>query len=170
MVVCHPHPEYGGDMDNPVVMAAVGGCVESGWAALRFNFGGVGRSGGRYGGGPDEVRDVAAAVAALRAVAPGVPLGIAGYSFGAWVGARAACDLVDVRLVIAIAPPMRIFDWGFASGLAAPLSVIVGDRDGFCPGDRLAALPCASISRLAGADHFLAGRDAEIASAVAARL
>lgn len=170
-MVCHPHPEYGGDMHNPVVLAAAGACVAAGWAALRFNFAGVGASGGGFSGGGEEVRDVEAAVAALRGLLPeGVPLAIAGYSFGAWAGTRAACDVADLRRVIAIAPPLAFLDWTFAASLRAPLSVIVGDRDQFCPLDRLADLAAAEVVVLAGADHFLAGRDAEVAAAIRAQL
>jgi alpha/beta superfamily hydrolase len=171
VVVCHPHPEYGGDMHNTVVLAAVRGCLDAGWAALRFNFGGVSASGGRYGGGSEEVRDVGAAVAALRAaLLERAPLAIVGYSFGAWAGARAACDVADLRRVIAIAPPIGFFDWSFAAALPAPLAVIVGDRDQYCPRERLALLGSADVKMLPGADHFLAGREAEVAAAIRARL
>lgn len=172
--MCHPHPEYGGDMDNPVVLAAVRGCVDAGWSALRFNFGGVGSSGGRYGGGAPEIDDVVAAASALReALPPGTPLAIAGYSFGAWVGAQAVARIPGVARVVAIAPPLRVFGWEFAAGLGAPLTVIAGDRDGFCPRARLDALLAATGAEhviLEGADHFLAGWDDEVALAVRHRL
>jgi alpha/beta superfamily hydrolase len=170
-VVCHPHPEYGGDMDNPIVLAAVRGCLTAGWAALRFNFAGVGASTGRYSGGQEEVRDVAAAAAALRDALPaGASLAIVGYSFGAWAGARAACDLPGLRRLIAIAPPLGFFDWSFAAALPVPLSVIVGDRDQYCLGQRLASLAADDVTMLPGADHFLAGREPEVAEAIAQRL
>jgi alpha/beta superfamily hydrolase len=153
-------------MHNPVVLAAVRGCLDAGWVALRFNFAGVGESGGRYSGGDEEVRDVAAAVSTLRDALPErTPLAVVGYSFGAWAGARAARDLAP-RRVIAIAPPLAFFDWGFADDLRAPLMVIVGDRDQYCPPARLALLPGADVTVLAGADHFLAGREHEVAAAV----
>src|SRR3712207_4695272 len=63
VVVCHPHPQYGGDMHNNVVMALVDGVTRRGVAALRFNFRGVGRSGGTYDGGNGEQGDVQAALA-----------------------------------------------------------------------------------------------------------
>src|SRR5262249_46793401 len=112
VVVCHPHPEYGGDMDNPIVLAAGRGGLDAGWAALRFNFAGVGGSSGRYSGGPEEVGDVLRAVEHVReTLPPGAPLGVVGYSFGAWAGARAACDVGGLRCVVAIAPPLAFFDW-----------------------------------------------------------
>jgi alpha/beta superfamily hydrolase len=158
-------------MHNPVVLAAVRGCRDAGWAALRFNFAGVGASGGGFSGGGEEVRDVQEGVAALRALLPpGTPLAIVGYSFGAWAGARAACDVAGLRRVIAVAPPLAFYDWRFARSLPAPLAVIVGDRDRFCPGERIADLAASDVAVLAGADHFLAGRDDEVAAATRARL
>jgi len=175
-VVCHPHPQYGGEMRNPVVEATAGALVDAGWTTVRFNFGGVGRSGGSYSGGPEEVRDVAVA---LRAVAEAVPTGsprlVAGYSFGAWAGAMASRDVGDLHRIVAVAPPLAFFDWGFAATLRAPLVVVVGDRDQYCPRGRLDALveSCggrASVTIVAGADHFLAGREGDVAAAVRAAL
>ncbi len=158
-------------MQNAVVLAAVRGCLDAGWAALRFNFAGVGASRGRYSGGAEEVRDVVAAVAVLRDVLPeGAPLAIVGYSFGAWAGARAACDIGGVSRVVAIAPPLGFFDWSFAGSLPAPLAVIVGDRDQYCPRERLVLLGSAELTILAGADHFLSGREGEVAAAVRTKL
>jgi len=80
-VVCHPHPQMGGDMDNPVVLTVARVLVREGFAVLRFNFGGVGDSAGSYSGGPAEVDDVRAALAAVGAhVPPACPLVLAGYS------------------------------------------------------------------------------------------
>lgn len=157
-------------MDNPVVMAAVRACLDAGWSALRFNFAGVGSSGGAFSGGPEEVRDVGAAAAALRPMLPpATPLAIVGYSFGAWAGARAACDGAGVSQVIAVAPPLAFFDWTFVRDLRAPLAVIVGDRDRFCPLDRARALVTTGgveLTTIPQADHFFAGRDDDVAAAI----
>jgi hypothetical protein len=171
-VVCHPHPQYGGDMDNPVVVAAATALAGAGVTALRFNFGGVGASEGRSSGrGDEEQCDVGAAEAALAArVAPGTPLAIVGYSFGAWVGTRAALALPRVSRVVAIAPPLAFFDFDFVRGLAGRLDVIVGDCDQYCPRDALERFGRAHGVRptiLAGADHFFAGVGAEVGAAVA---
>jgi len=163
-------------MHNPVVAATARALVDAGWTALRFNFGGVGRSGGAYSGGPEEIRDVAGALHALADTLPaGAPRLVAGYSFGAWAGAMAARDLGDLHRIVAVAPPLAFFDWGFAATLRAPLVVVVGDRDQYCPRNRLDALVenCggrASVTIVAGADHFLAGREGDVAAAVRAAL
>jgi hypothetical protein len=168
-VVCHPHPQYGGDMENAVVVAAGAALVAAGIAALRFNFGGVGRSTGVSGGGASEVADVRAAFDALAArLGAGVPLALVGYSFGAWAALRAAADGCPARRIVAIGPPLAFLDWSFLGALGVPVDVLVGDRDQFCDAARLGQLP-AGIGRriIRGADHFFGGHEAEVAPAVA---
>src|SRR5262245_51195760 len=93
LVVWHPHPVYGGDMDSPVVVRTAEVGREAGVATLRFNYRGVGTSEGSYDNGVGEQEDIRAALNTLRAqLAPGAPLGLAGYSFGAWVSALVALD------------------------------------------------------------------------------
>src|SRR5881296_4551379 len=91
IVICHPHPLYGGDMDNPVVVRVQEVCAELGLATLRFNFRGVGGSGGTHGGGVAEQDDARIALDVLAQATGEVPLAIAGYSFGAWVAALVGC-------------------------------------------------------------------------------
>ncbi|MCW5889550.1 MAG: alpha/beta fold hydrolase [bacterium] len=175
-VVCHPHPEYGGTMDGSVVVAVARALAAAGVATLRFDFGGVGESEGRYDDGVAEVDDVLAAVAALGDALPAdVPLAVAGYSFGALVGTRAATRAARVAHVVAIAPPASLAAWDFAGGLRAPLTIVVGDCDTYCPPDARRALEAAAGGGartvvLAGADHFFAGREREVAAAVVATL
>src|SRR5579875_1176116 len=90
LVVCHPHPLYGGSMDNNVVDALCDAALQEGLAALRFNFRGVGRSTGSYDNGEGEQEDVLAAVQAAGDRLSGAAIGLAGYSFGASVAARVA--------------------------------------------------------------------------------
>ena len=87
-VITHPHPLFGGDMANNVVLTAVRALAARGMSALRFNFRGVGRSTGAYGGGIEEADDVVAALAFLKSRTPG-PHYVVGYSFGAAVAGRA---------------------------------------------------------------------------------
>src|SRR5712691_11508132 len=110
VVICHPRPLYGGDMDNPVVVRVAEVCRELGLATLRFNFRGVGASTGNHGHGRDERHDLAAALAHLAAALPSMaPLGLAGYSFGASVAAGLAAEPGDLPMLAAvalIAPPL----------------------------------------------------------------
>jgi hypothetical protein len=173
-VVCHPHPQYGGNMDNEVVVSVAEALAARGHAVLRFNFGGVGRSQGEYGGGDAELGDVRTATAALaRRLPPGTPLLLAGYSFGAWVALRAACDGrapgLGVTAVAAIAPPLAFFDWSFLAGVPVPVTFVVGEHDQYCPAARLqqaVADARATLRTIAGADHFFVGREDEVAAAV----
>jgi hypothetical protein len=101
-VLCHPHPQHGGTMDNKVVQTLARAFVQMGWRAVRFNFRGVGTSGGAWDHGRGEVDDVLAAVAAWRE--PALPLALGGFSFGAAMAAHATQRLPEperpARLVL----------------------------------------------------------------------
>ena len=154
-------------MDNPVVVGVTDALVAAGIATLRFNFGGVGASQGTYDGGGEEQCDVGAAEATLAGRMPtGTPLVIVGYSFGAWVGARAAAGLPRVRRVVAVGPPLAFMDWSFVHTLRQPLDVVVGDRDQYCPRDALERLGVRTTI-IAGADHFFARIEAAVGRTVA---
>jgi uncharacterized protein len=161
-------------MDVPLVLEITEALVAAGFAALRFNFGGVGASEGAYGHGEAEQCDVGAAEAALAARVPrDTPLVIVGYSFGAWVGAMAARGLPRVARVVAVAPPLAFFDWGFAGTLGDRLAVVVGDRDQYCARDALDGFRAAHAipaTVVAGADHFFGGAADAVGRAVVALL
>jgi hypothetical protein len=163
LVVCHPHPLYGGDMDNPVVIRAAEVAREAGLATLRFNFRGVGDSGGRHDHGEREQHDVRASLAALRARLPdGSCLGLAGYSFGAWVAARVACQSAGLAALGLIAPPLSRFDFAGLLREDLDLLLVAGTHDQYCSGveiERLASqLPGTRPVSIDGADHFFFGK------------
>src|SRR5262245_61508304 len=140
VVLCHPHPEYGGTMDDGIVTTVAGSLRAAGIATLRFNFRGVGRSEGRHSGGIAEVDDVRAALDWLAEHAPGARLSLAGYSFGAAMALRAgAIDPRPERLV-AIALPAAMLDVTFLADCRKPVLLIQGDRDQFSPAAQLEAL------------------------------
>lgn len=166
-VICHPHPLYGGSMDNSVVAALEESCRAAGCATLCFNFRGVGESDGGYGNVSGECDDAAAAIAFLRARLGDLPIVLAGYSFGAMVALQVAGRETAVTRVIAVAPPLAI---GEMAVPAQPTLLLAGDRDTYCPpsaADPFAArLAAGSATRiLAGADHFLAGHEPALAAA-----
>ncbi len=101
-VLCHPHPLHGGTMDNKVVQTLARAFVQLGYRAVRFNFRGVGGSGGKWDDGRGETDDALAVIAATRE--PGRPLALGGFSFGGYVAACAAQRLAEVdpveRLVL----------------------------------------------------------------------
>lgn len=92
-VICHPHPQHGGTMDNKVAQTLARAVVQLGWRSVRFNFRGVGASQGAWDDGVGEVDDALAVIAASRD--PNLPLLLAGFSFGGYVAATAAQRLPD---------------------------------------------------------------------------
>jgi alpha/beta superfamily hydrolase len=170
VAVCHPHPLYGGDMHNSVVIALCRAVAAHGIAALRFNFRGVGRSQGSFDDGGGERADAAAALAHL----PQLPevdsdrLGIVGYSFGAAVALLAAGE--GLRAVVAVSTPT------IARGLSeiavrCPALLVVGEQDQVAPPSRLASLgravgPQAELVMVPGADHFWWSSEERLAAIV----
>ena len=116
MVITHPHPLYGGDMDNPVVMAIAAACRRKGLGALRFNFRGVGASQGAYSDGLGEQQDLLAALGFLRTAGFETPL-VAGYSFGSWVNARTAGAAGMDNGQIMVSPPVSVMDFSAVPAL-----------------------------------------------------
>src|SRR5215813_3420077 len=170
VVLCHPHPLYGGDMQNNVVSALADTFQQAGMATLRFNFRGVGRSGGEHGGGEAEVEDVKAAVTYLlsRQAVPTVV--VAGYSFGSMVGLRAGAADPRVHKLIGVALPVGVSDPSFLLDVTKPKLLISGDRDNYSPIPALQGLlaklpePKALVT-VPGADHFFWGQEEEVAKA-----
>jgi hypothetical protein len=166
VVVCHPHPLYGGDMDNPVVERAVEVCGDLGLTTLRFNFRGVGGSTGTHGGGTAERADVESALRHLAEILPvETPLALVGYSFGAVVAAHVAADGTALAGLSLIAPPLGFSGLALPPGLAAfrgALAVVAGTRDEYCPPEALAALPGAlpnaRVLLVEGANHVFFGK------------
>ena len=159
-VLCHPHPLYGGDMDNPVVIRAAEVAQAAGYATLRFNFRGVGTSGGSHDNGQGEQADVRAAMASLAGqLAGGALVGVIGYSFGAHTAARATRP-GETPLGL-IAPPLGLYDWTFLGPGRGRLLLIAGTRDTYCPADalrRLADVAGTPAHLIEGADHFFFGK------------
>lgn len=135
-VVCHPHPQGGGTMNNNVVYRVARALAGRRTAVLRFNFRGVGRSTGAYGGGVGEVDDARAALDFMAARHPGLPLWQAGFSFGARVGLQAGLNDQRVSRLLAIGLAVRVFDLSFLEGprRGLPLAVVQAANDEY--GDR----------------------------------
>jgi hypothetical protein len=162
-VVAAPHPLHGGSMDSPVVNEIAFACAKCGFHALRFNWRGVGASGGTPSGeATDADADLEAALAHVGASVAG-PLVVAGYSFGAAAALRVAPRHERVRRLILVAPPPGLLDpmRRVPGGLAVPgreVLVIVGREDRIAPADVLASLAQGAadvqLEVVPGADHF----------------
>jgi alpha/beta superfamily hydrolase len=174
-VICHPHPVYGGTMDNNVVMAVAHALQAADHATLRFNFRGVGQSEGRYADGVGEAEDVRAAIGYLKEKSSGddAPIILAGYSFGAWVSARVLDGDRSVSHLILVAPPTAMFDFStlVADTEERARHVIVGERDQFCDRDALQQVfdrlsEPKTMRVIPHADHFFFGRERALTDAV----
>jgi alpha/beta superfamily hydrolase len=148
-------------MDHPVMTTAVEVAVQEGFSTLRFNFRGVGESEGSYGGGIGEREDVKAATEYLssRIKNDPFPLILLGYSFGAWAGFPIAIEDGRFNGMVAVAPPLEIYNFEFLKGCKKKKLFIVGDRDFFCPPSVLNAWyqhieEPKSLVMIPGADHF----------------
>ena len=162
VVVCHPHPVYGGTMDNKVVYRSAKAAAEIGFAALRFNFRGVGQSTGQYDQGIGEKEDATAAIDWLEKKYPNLPLALMGYSFGAWVGLQVGCSDPRVTAMVALAPPLNLYDFEFLIRNSKPTLCIVGTRDEFCSRENIDQLErklplSSSLHRIEEAEHFFTG-------------
>jgi uncharacterized protein len=161
VVLCHPHPLYGGSMHSPVPLAIAKRIAEArgdAVAVLRFNFRGVGGSAGAYDDGRGEVDDVRAALAELRGRSPRARITVCGHSFGSWVGLNAARGDGGVDRVALVAPSTRFFsfDAAAARGAAEQIAIFIGDQDEFCDVPEARALASAldaEITVLEGFDH-----------------
>jgi len=138
-VVCHPHPRGGGTMNNNVVYRAAKALVAGGVTTLRFNFRGVGASTGSYADGIGEEEDVRAALDFLRASAPGLPIWIAGFSFGARVGLTVGAQIDDVAKLFGIGLALDMFDYRFLSSCPKPKAIVQASEDEYGARDKIEA-------------------------------
>ena len=176
VVLCHPHPPYGGNMQNNVVVAAQQAFAGQGWGTLRFNFRGVGKSGGRAAQGTKDAEDLLAVAEYLRANHPG-HVDFAAYSYGAWATMEALRLGLSPDLLALISPPLDFIPF---SGLELPdrnTLITLGNQDEFCSVESLkkwlSTQPNASratVEILAYGDHFYWGLEQELSAKIAAFL
>lgn len=169
-LVCHPHPLYGGTMDNKVVTTVARSLGDAGIPALRFNFRGVGASAGVFDGGAGETDDAEKAAEWCAARWPGRELVLAGFSFGAYVALKLAQRRPAAQL-ITIAPPVERFDFNGLEAPGCPWLIVQGDADDVVDADRVVAWaerfePRPRLVMMAGAGHFFHGRLQELHDAV----
>lgn len=167
VVLCHPHPQHGGTMDNKVVQTLARAFVQMGYRAVRFNFRGVGGSAGAWDQGRGEIDDALAVIAALRN--PDLPLALGGFSFGSYVATHAAArqaeDAKPERLIL-IGPAVT----NFTLAPVPPGTIVIhGETDDVVPlagvldWARPQALP---ITVVPGSGHFFHGQLALLKSLV----
>jgi len=170
-LVCHPHPLFGGTMHNKVVYRAAKSLDEFGLPVLRFNFRGAGTSAGAFDGGRGEQCDVRAALDFLADEFPGVPVLLAGFSFGSWVGLRVGCEDVRVAELIGIGVPVNESDFAYLSGCSKPKLFVQGSKDKFGSLERLEMLVVSlpgenRLTAVKDADHFFTGKLDQLGRAI----
>ena len=172
-LVCHPHPLFGGTMHNKVVYQAAKSLDSLGLPVLRFNFRGAGLSAGTHDRGAGEQEDVKAALDFLAAEFPGLPLLLAGFSFGSWVGLRVGCVDQRVQELIGIGTPVNSSDFSYLRNCDKPKLFVHGANDEHgdvvkleqlvesLPGDnRLVVVP--------DTEHFFVGKLDQVDAAIRA--
>ena len=171
-VVCHPHPLYGGTLDNKVVHTLARACNQLGAPTIRFNFRGVGASAGAYDEGRGETEDALAVIAFGRQRWPDVPLWLGGFSFGGAVAVLTAGNAQPGRLVL-VAPAVTRIGVNGAAAPACPWLIVQGDADDVVPPAEVLAwvqtlTPAPEVTVVRGAGHFFHGRINELREAVLA--
>ncbi len=161
-------------MHSDVVEAVLRAYAGNGYTTLRFNFRGAGASEGVHEKGIGEQEDVGAALAFLREGGKSLP-DLAGYSFGAWVNAQAACGNAKIQRMIMVSPPVNFMDFSLVKHCPGLRMVITGSLDDIAPPDRISEiLPRwnrnAQLRIIEGADHFYWGKTNEIERIIGALL
>ena len=175
-LILHPHPLYGGTMNNKVVYALYNAFKQSGFSVLRINFRGVGRSQGKFDNGVGELTDAATALDWLQTQNPDISsFWISGFSFGAWIAMQLMMRRPEIQAFAVAAPPVNKFDFSFLSPCPAHGIVIQGEQDSIVSEaavadfvEKLSKQKNTNIDYqiIFGADHFFREKTDELIEAV----
>jgi alpha/beta superfamily hydrolase len=175
-LVLHPHPLYGGTMNNKVVYTIYQSFIRNNFSVLRMNFRGVGRSQGTFDNGNGELTDAATAMDWLQLQNPNASnFWIAGFSFGSWIGMQLLMRRPEIQGFVSVSPPVNKYDFSFLSPCPAPGLVVQGDQDSIVSEEGVASF----IDKLGkqrnteveykvvpGADHFFREKLEELGNSV----
>lgn len=174
-LILHPHPLYGGTMNNKVVYNVYQSFVKNGFSTLRINFRGVGRSQGKHDDGIGELTDAATAMDWLQTHNQDASsFWIAGFSFGAWIAMQLLMRRPEIQGFIAVSPPAAK-DFSFLSPCPAPGLIVQGDADSVVSeqtvhdlSEKLAKQKNADIEYqvIHGADHFYREKMTELSQVI----
>ncbi len=167
VIICHPHPQFGGTMDNKVVTTLARLYREIGVNAIRFNFRGVGASAGSYGGTEGEHGDLLSVIGRLKNDRPEDELLLAGFSFGSFIAFRGAAGLPRVGHLLLIAPPVDRYSFDNYDPPPCPVCVVQGGEDDVVEAsgvwDWVAAQPFdIQLIKIDDAGHFFHGKLVEL--------
>jgi len=175
VIVCHPHPLYGGSMNNNVICGISETLTQASFVSFRFNFRGVGCSEGEFDQGVGEQADVRAAISFVSTLkeVDSQRIGLAGYSAGAGFALPVSFDDARIKALVAISPPLSMFNFDFLRSCPKPKFLISGSRDNFAPTEQFLEF-CNSLldpkecETIEGADHFWWGYESRLAAKVTA--
>jgi alpha/beta superfamily hydrolase len=172
VLVLHPHPLYGGTMNNKIVYRLYHIFAQNGFSVLRFNFRGVGKSQGKYDEGIGELTDAATALDWLQLQNPDAPTcWIAGFSFGAWIALQLLMRRPEIEGFAAVSPPANLYDFSFLSPCPAAGIITQGDRDDVVSEEAVSKLATrlgaqhgsqVEYKIIPGADHYYRGVEDEL--------
>jgi uncharacterized protein len=170
-VFSHPHPLHGGTMHTKAVYQSAKALARIGTATLRFNFRGVGASGGTHDGGPGEMDDYRCALDFVAARYPGIPLWAAGFSFGSWVAWNVGLDDDRVQALLGLGLPVNRFDFSPVKDSAKAKFLIHGELDELVSVRAIRKFYSEltepkELIVIDGADHLFDGKTSEIGEAV----
>ncbi|HRY08235.1 MAG TPA: alpha/beta hydrolase [Hyphomicrobiaceae bacterium] len=175
-LVLHPHPQFGGTMNNQVVYALYHTFAARGFSVLRFNFRGVGRSQGYWDGGPGELADAACALDWLQLVKPDAKYcWIAGVSFGTWIAMQLLMRRPEIDGFVCVAPPSNLYDFSFLAPCPSSGLMINGEKDRVVPSQSVAELSAKLKTQrgikidhevVPGANHFFENKIDELTEVV----
>ncbi|MGF1447118.1 MAG: alpha/beta hydrolase [Pikeienuella sp.] len=133
-LILHPHPQYGGNMNNRVTYALHYAFRDLGFTVMRFNFRGVGRSQGSFDQGQGELSDAASALDYLQLYNPNARgCWVAGFSFGAWIGMQLLMRRPEISGFISVAPPANMYDFSFLAPCPSSGLILNGEADRIVP-------------------------------------
>jgi alpha/beta superfamily hydrolase len=165
-LILHPHPQFGGTMNNPIVYNLYYAFTERGFSVLRFNFRGVGRSQGYFDNGPGELADAACALDWVQLQNPDSrSCWIAGVSFGTWISMQLLMRRPEIDGFICVAPPANLYDFTFLAPCPSSGLLISGEKDKVVPHASVAELSVKTKTQkgikidhtiISGANHFFA--------------
>ena len=176
-IILHPHPQFGGTMNHQIIYQLYYSFVHRGFAAIRFNFRGVGRSQGQFDHGTGELSDAAAALDWAQSINPEArACWISGFSFGSWIGMQLLMRRPETDGFISVSPPTNAYDFSFLAPCPASGLFLHGSNDSVVPPNEVERVVTKLRTQkgividydvIEGADHFWAHNLPDVESHVA---
>ncbi|MEM1376811.1 MAG: alpha/beta hydrolase [Pseudomonadota bacterium] len=171
-MILHPHPQFGGNMNNPMIYNLFYMFQQRGFTTLRFNFRGIGRSQGEFDHGAGELSDAASALDWVQSLHPEAKFcWVAGYSFGAWIGMQLLMRRPEIEGFMSISPQPNSYDFAFLAPCPSSGLIIHGSEDRVAPPDAVQGLVdklhtqkgiLITQRTMEGANHFYQGYEEEL--------